>query len=58
MHVTHPVPPLVTPSGRTFTPEVEHVVKVALAKDAVRRFASAHDMLAAVDAAVYSQARR
>jgi serine/threonine-protein kinase len=41
-------------TGRTFTPQIEHVVAEALAKKPDLRFASATEMASAVDAAIHS----
>ncbi|NVB77657.1 MAG: protein kinase [Kofleriaceae bacterium] len=41
-------------TGRTFTPQIEHVVGEALAKKPDLRFASATEMATAVDAAIHS----
>lgn len=53
-HVKTPVPMLREAADRTFTTTLEYLVAEALAKTADRRFASAADMSAAVDAAMRS----
>ncbi|MDB4954703.1 MAG: Serine/threonine protein kinase PrkC, regulator of stationary phase [Myxococcales bacterium] len=54
MHASSPIPTLAKTSDRAFTPQLEHLVAEALAKKPDRRFASAAEMSAALDAAVHS----
>jgi serine/threonine protein kinase len=55
MHASSPIPTLASSTtDRTFTPQLEHLVAEALAKKPERRFASAAEMAAALDAAVHS----
>jgi eukaryotic-like serine/threonine-protein kinase len=57
MHVSTPVPTLQSRMpDRTFTPQLEHLVAEALAKQADHRFRSAGEMLSALDAAIDSLA--
>jgi eukaryotic-like serine/threonine-protein kinase len=57
LHVNAPVPTLQSRMpDRTFTPQLEHLVAEALAKQVEHRFRSAGEMLSALDAAIDSLA--